>query len=347
MDHKRTPLRPSLTALAAVLVLSATPAFAQITDAGAASPAPVTIAPPAPVLTPAAPVTTAPEAPAAPTTDSTSNMSAQDSAAPTPAAAVPVATRSPVVVHTTADTSDTAPVAAAPVKVARSAKPAPTASTSAPTPAPAPTPVAKVTPAPAAPAPTPQPEAAPAQPAPAPAVAATNHDDTALYAGLGGAALLLIGGGAYAVSRRRKHEDELAYTGEDYVAAEPVVVPAAIEPSYEPAVASVATPITETAPIGESRLPNGFDLSRFGPHTQAAYRGPTEDNPSLSLKKRLKIASFRDGRLRQGLEADVLAPVQQAAEEEAPARSLLGGKLSDKLSFRPSRPRPSFRPATA
>jgi hypothetical protein len=43
-------------------------------------------------------------------------------------------------------------------------------------------------------------------------------------------------------------------------------------------------------------VPADGDLSRYGRHTQAAYRGPTPDNPSLSLKRRLKRAAFFDRR---------------------------------------------------
>lgn len=46
-------------------------------------------------------------------------------------------------------------------------------------------------------------------------------------------------------------------------------------------------------------LPDGFNLSQFGPHVQAAYRGPSPDNPSLSLKKRLSKARALDQRARQ------------------------------------------------
>jgi hypothetical protein len=69
-------------------------------------------------------------------------------------------------------------------------------------------------------------------------------------------------------------------------------------------------------------LPNGFDLSRFGRHTRAAYRGPTPDNPSLSLRHRLRRASFFDQREREAaaagatLKEQVLAP-QQAQPAEA------------------------------
>jgi hypothetical protein len=45
------------------------------------------------------------------------------------------------------------------------------------------------------------------------------------------------------------------------------------------------------------RRPNSLRPSS-GRHEQAAYRGPTPDNPSLSLKKRLKRARFFDQRER-------------------------------------------------
>ncbi|WP_454887884.1 hypothetical protein [Sphingomonas oryzagri] len=52
-----------------------------------------------------------------------------------------------------------------------------------------------------------------------------------------------------------------------------------------------------------TRLPEGFDLSRFGRHARAAYLGPTADNPFLSLRSRLKRASFYDRRERLAAEA--------------------------------------------
>lgn len=53
------------------------------------------------------------------------------------------------------------------------------------------------------------------------------------------------------------------------------------------------------APIPTAAAPTeGFDMSRYGRHVQAAYRGPTSDNPSLSLSRRLKRARFFDQRER-------------------------------------------------
>ena len=91
--------------------------------------------------------------------------------------------------------------------------------------------------------------------------------------------------------------------------ADPVVVaPKAVAPAP---IAATGMPKT---------LPNGFDLSRFGRHTQAAYLGRTPDNPSHSLKRRLKRASFFDQREREAAAAghpiaqtEMEAPAQQAA----------------------------------
>ena len=62
-------------------------------------------------------------------------------------------------------------------------------------------------------------------------------------------------------------------------------------------------------------LPNGFDLSRFGKHVQAAYRGPTPDNPSLSLKYRLRKAAALDQFERRDAEtrAEPVAPKHVAS----------------------------------
>src|SRR5688500_17786800 len=81
--------------------------------------------------------------------------------------------------------------------------------------------------------------------------------------------------------------------------AAPLVAAAAAAPSAE-----VEGPTTD--------LPEGFDLSRFGPHVQAAYKGPTADNPSLSLKYRLRRAAALDQMARK-------AGTAPAAARPAPA----------------------------
>jgi hypothetical protein len=63
-------------------------------------------------------------------------------------------------------------------------------------------------------------------------------------------------------------------------------------------------------------LPEGFDLSRFGPNVQDAYRGPTEDNPSMSLRNRLSRASGMDQQERK-LDAEVEAATGESVLAEA------------------------------
>ena len=137
-------------------------------------------------------------------------------------------------------------------------------------------------------------------------------------AGLG----LLIWGGAAAMRRRRNRKQQLAdqaakrafiaHTAETHPEAlrEEVVT----VPRHDPVPAKVGANAPKT------ELPEGFDLSRFGPHVQAAYRGPTPDNPSLSLKHRLRRASFFDQQKRR---AAAQAPVQapKPAPSVAPAKA--------------------------
>ena len=164
-------------------------------------------------------------------------------------------------------------------------------------------------------------------------------DDTLPIAGGVGAAVLLLAGGAFALSRRRRRrrdEDEVVYetTTETLVADHPAIVPAV--------AAAIPTRSAKT-------LPSGFDISRFGPHTQAAYRGPTEANPSLSLRKRLKIASFYDGRERMAAEDSVrpTAPAKAVAVTAATVKATpaKAARQSDHITVRPKIVRPNFKPA--
>ena len=134
-------------------------------------------------------------------------------------------------------------------------------------------------------------------------------------AGAAGLGLLgLLGAGLVLRRRRRAAEEEAEYVhdewqepafeapapeaevAEPFVAAPaPIVAPPAprhddVRSTYRwgmaPAVAPVAAPVAAAAPVAEQN----------GSHVEAAYRGPTPDNPSLSLKKRLKRAAFFDHR---------------------------------------------------
>jgi hypothetical protein len=291
-----------MTAITAVIALSSTPLLAQATT-DAAPATPVVAAPPvADVSAPPAVAQTAPEA-AAPVAP------APVDAAPAPAPAM--RTMSTPVEHTVAEASDETPARAAPVaRTAARSIPARATVPAAAKPAPAST---ERTSEPASPAPvisTPAPtESAPA-PAPAPIATATRSttqqslDSDALpMAGIVGLGVIAIGGVAFALRRKRREddEDELLLDRDNALAAAPV----ARAPVAEAAVPIVARTVSDrAAPAPAARtLPNGFDLSRFGRHTQAAYRGPTPDNPSHSLKRRLKHASFFDQREREAAEA--------------------------------------------
>ena len=94
------------------------------------------------------------------------------------------------------------------------------------------------------------------------------------------AGVLALGGAALALRRRKRDEkpDELEW---------------APAPDAPPSATTQAGHA-----VGREALPAAFDLSRYGRHVQAAYRGPTADNPSLSLQRRLKRARFFDQRER-------------------------------------------------
>ena len=327
MSKKLSPARPAMTAIAAVIALSSTCALAQTTDTTAAPAAPVVVAPPPPVVT-------APSAAA--------QTAAPEAVAPAPVEAAPVAAPAPVmktvgtpVVHDadsstpTASEATAAPMRAAPAKrvattaAVRTAAPVATASVTPAkadsAPAPLPAPVAKTVPTAA--------ETAAATPAAAPAPVATatqtrhatSLDDEALpiVGGVGLAVLALGSAVAYGVTRRRREREE------DELLLEPAPVAAAAVPEGETLI-----PVTEIKPVRgrmPKTLPNGFDISRFGRHTQAAYLGPTDDNPSFSLKRRLKRASFFDQREREAAEAKL---EQKAAKIEAPAAQAAPAKQS-------------------
>jgi hypothetical protein len=223
-------------------------------------------------------------------------MAAEAEAAP---AAKPVAKK------TAAKTVRSAPKAAAPA--------------AAPVAAPASEPVAE-----AAPAPVPITSIEPA-PAVAPVAEVEPAKDAELkealpIAGGAGALILALAGAGMAVRRKRRREDEefehnwidndeLALL--DPVQAEP-------EAGWDP---PVRQPVAAAMPAAmePTEVPESFDTSDFGRHVQAAYQGPTPENPSLSLRKRLKIAGELDRRERLGLATKptaVTKPVVAARPEK-------------------------------
>jgi len=265
----------ALPAIAAALALSSTPAWSQEVQPSA-EPAPVTVDAPPPVVDTAPATTdTAPTADPAPVIE-------------TPTAAPAAAAKPKAKASVTKSTKTVPSKPATTTRVASTAAPA----------APAAAPVAA---APAAPPTTTQPivdttRAEAAQAAPAPEVKPMAVDENALMFGGGALALLALGGGAYAMTRRRRRDEDV------FVEETAMNEPVAAEPE----------PIVETAPFYEAQpaivAPSAFAWGNAQPaETQVehidgetwverAHRGPTPDNPSLSLRKRLKRAAFFDAR---------------------------------------------------
>jgi hypothetical protein len=153
-----------------------------------------------------------------------------------------------------------------------------------------------------------------------------------VIAGIAGLGIIALAGGAFAFSRRNRRYQR--YEDIDVVPAQTEMI----------APAPIATPdSTIYAQAPHTGIPAGFDLSRFGRHTQAAYRGPTPDNSSLSLKRRLKHASFYDQRERMA-SAGAALPVDTLAA--SPAAAPRSREHADHIVSR-MRPTTRFRPVTA
>ena len=167
------------------------------------------------------------------------------------------------------------------------AKPAQARAATAAAPAPTPTPLESTPITSPLSAPIAEPVAEPTADTVEPVLAVANDElERAAFAGI--LALLALGGAATAVSRRRRAHA---------APRRPVV--------YEGA---------HTAPMPAGRAPVRHEASAFawgrtpavtppiantgGSWTERARRGPTPDNPSLSLKKRLKRAAFYEQRER-------------------------------------------------
>ena len=286
-----------MTAIAAVLALTSTSLSAQETTT---PPDPVSETPadPPPVADPLAPEPAEPEA----------------------SEAAPAETAAPATTRRAASRARAATTNRAPSVPARSAAPA-----SAP---PAADPVAETMPAP-------PPVAAPVAEAPAPPIAepapASNDilaENALPLAAAGGLGLLALAGiGLAARSRRRRREMEhfqanQQYLDEHVAEPEPTPEPVRNDPSFiRPAnpVVGVAAPVAAAkTDVPRTKLPEDFDLSRFGPHVRAAYQGPTADNPSLSLKYRLRRAAAMDKRAE--LEGQARPQVEAPARRPEPAR---------------------------
>jgi len=289
--------RAGAAAIAAVLALSSTPSWAQETPA-TTQPA-TTSTPPAPVATDPPPLTT---------TDT--NTTPDTSAADTTVAPATQATRSPArartkvparTAHRAATTQAThvsaPPVATRAVASARA------------TPAPAPAVASPAVPPPPAVALNTAPPPAPTAPV---KHAAALSNDTAADMGIGALALVVIGGGAWALARRRRRDEELADdtyepTYESTAAVEPAAEAEPVAPAAAATVAheqpAIVAPSAfawgnERAAAGNA-ADDGSDRRAGESWVERAYRGPSPANPSASLRNRLKRAAFFDKRERE------------------------------------------------
>jgi len=134
-----------------------------------------------------------------------------------------------------------------------------------------------------------------------------------IAAGVGLGLLALIGAAVVLRRRRLRREEELAAADE-------------VDPEYESAVQPLAAKPVSAAAVAESASTGPCADAAPGSHVEAACDGPTADNPSLSIKKRLKRAQFFDQRefLAEAGEVAPMAsdaglPESVAEPEPAPA----------------------------
>ena len=267
---KRTALSPlACTAIAAVLAIAPTTAFAQETTAQTALPDPVPAANPAP-----APIII-PEMRAAPVVQAVPEVSAAPEPAAQPRVQTALAARAAP--RQTGRPVAAAPVAVQPVSAAQIADPAPVAAPAAVTP------VAAI--------------------AAAPQSAAVPADENTTALGLGLLGLVALGGaGAYAAARRRRRvaEPEVLYSDERLAAAaptfaEPIPVRTTAAPASAPAVATSAAaplmferkplaPTTAGSAIPPRPLPTGPALAEL--FERMARAAPDADNPFKGDKRR-------------------------------------------------------------
>ena len=170
-----------------------------------------------------------------------------------------------------------------------------------------------------------------AKPASQPAAASrpSKHIDETLPIAGGVLALLALGGAAYAVSRRRRREeawqedwvDEPAAQHEAAMEHEPVAAAAAVpqhdaidqdERSQIAAPSAFGWGATQPAAQEEGDRDPNDDRLPGESWVQRAYRGPSANNPSVSLKNRLGRAAFFDKR-----ERDVAAGLAEPVDPDA------------------------------
>ncbi|HKP34430.1 MAG TPA: LAETG motif-containing sortase-dependent surface protein, partial [Sphingomicrobium sp.] len=157
---------------------------------------------------------------------------------------------------------------------------------------------------------------------------ATNNDNTVPIVAGGALALLALGGGAVALARRRRSHEEEEWIEDEAMTSEPVEAAAMDEPRHDPIVheeqPAIVAPAASAFSWGDPQpAPHTPIAAQTGTDSEddrmpgeswveRAYRGPTPNNPSVSLRARLKRAAFFDKR-----ERDVAAGRSEPIEMDA------------------------------
>jgi hypothetical protein len=149
----------------------------------------------------------------------------------------------------------------------------------------------------------------------------------------GALALLALGGAAAAITGRRRRRREQEMADAETMSYEPFETVTAPEAQPAPAVyeerPQVIAPAASAFAWGnqpENRQQQAAEQGDRRPGetwVERAYRGPTPDNPSVSLRNRLKRAAFFDKREReaaagtaQPINANAGLPSAMAGERE-------------------------------
>ena len=150
---------------------------------------------------------------------------------------------------------------------------------------------------------------------PTPAKKASNGvDEQTMELGGGALALLVLGGAALVISRRKRRREEESWRSDEPV--EPVAEP---EPMIltetvvheEPAMLAPPMSAFDWSKAPRPETADG-DCAELETWAERAKCGPTADNPSQSLKKRMKRAAFFEKRDREVAAGDA-APVDPDA----------------------------------
>ena len=274
--------RPATSAIAAFLVLSTPGAFAQEAPT-------VTMTPPVAAPTPQTPPTVAEPSMTAPV----AAPQIAEPPAPKPVIRVPLeieqaettpapkaAERAPSPARAERSTARTRTAVAAPVTTPAAVEPAAEAA-----------PTAGFTSI-AAPAITPAEPVAEAASVPAEKAAPTGGDFPWEIAG-GAAALLIVGGAGLAFARRRRVTGAAVEETPTY-AAERTAPPAPVADGTQPWVTPAYAPRQEPAAPRNTPSFAAAPSGSMGRHEAMALAGPTPDNPFATLSKRLKRARFLD-----------------------------------------------------